>query len=280
MSAHLETCSFLDLPREGQSLYTCSYLPSAPTGPGVVIAPPIGRERLRCYRELANLARHLASLGHPVLRFDYRGEGESSGKFERLNLSSRVQDIGYAVSELRRLAGVDEVCLLGLRLGAVLALMASPKVKARHLILVDPICNPRGQAATLLRANVVLQTHYTGKVSRDSPTLRAALDKGEAVPVYGFMVGKPLLDELESLDPAPLLDAFMGHADLLYIAPKDVKPKRDLGRWLDRLGPERAQARCVKMAFSWTSRRRWTPSLDALNEAVAQCLMQGLEVTR
>ena len=272
MTAYSETCSFLKLPREGQSLYMCTYLPASPTASGVVIAPPIGRERLRCYRELANLARHLAAQGRPVIRFDYRGEGESTGKFERLNLSSRVQDIGYAAAELRRLCGVEEICLLGLRLGAVLALMAAPRVQARRLVLVDPICNPRGQANALLRANVVLQTHYTGKVSQDSATLRKALSRGETVPVYGFMVGKPLMDELEALDPKALLDGFQGEADFLYIAPKEAPPKRDLKRWLEQLGPERARARCVVLRYSWTSRRQWMPRLEALEQAVAKSL--------
>ena len=272
MTAYSETCSFLDLPREGQALYVCSYLPHSPTAPGVVIAPPIGRERLRCYRELANLARYLAAQGHPVMRFDYRGEGESSGKFEGLNLSSRVQDIGYAAAELRRLSGEEEICLLGLRLGAVLALMAADQVGSRRLVLVDPICNPRGQASTLLRANVVLQTHYTGKVSRDSATLRKALSRGETVPVYGFMVGKPLIDELEALDPNVLLRGFQGEADFLYIAPKEAPPRRDLKRWLEQLGPQRARARCVVLRYSWTSRRQWMPRLEALERAVGQSL--------
>lgn len=236
------------------------------------MAPPIGRERLRCYRELANLARHLAAGGHPVLRFDYRGEGESTGQFQQTTLTSRAQDIAAAAAELRRVSGVEELCLLGLRLGAVLALMAANEVGAGRLVLVDPLCNPKGQINTLLRSNVVLQTHYTGKVSRDSNALREGLERGEPVFVYGFPVGKPLMDELATVDPVALLDAYKGEAELLYITPKESPPKRDLKRWLEHMDPERTRTRCVVLAFNWTSRRRWMPRLDALNLAVAESL--------
>ena len=272
MNDYSETCRFLDLPRAGQYLYICSYQPRNPTGPGVVMAPPLGRERLRCYRELANMARHLAALGHPVIRFDYRGEGESTGQFQEMTLSSRVQDIAAVAAELRRASGVEELCLLGLRLGAVLALMAAGQVKAGRLVLVDPICNPGAQINTLLRSNVVLQTHYTGKVSRDSAALKEGLERGEPVVVYGFPVGKPLMDELAALDPDALLDAYQGETDLLYIAPKEAPLKRDLRRWQERLDPGRTRTRCVVLAFNWSSRRRWMPRLDALNEAVAESL--------
>ncbi len=276
MKGYSEACWFLDLPGGDHRLYTCTYIPRDPTAPAVVIVPPMGRERLRCYRELANMARDLAAAGHPVARFDYRGEGESSGSFETSTVADRVQDVAAVARALADASGVDEICLVGLRLGALVAVMAAPDIGARQLVLVDPVCKPAGLARTLLRANVVLQTHYQGKISRDAATLREAMASGEAVSIYGFMLGEPLLKELEALDPAPHLARFRGRADLLYMAPREVKPKRDLAAWLTQLeqGAE-AGARCVVMAFSWTSRKRWTPRLAPLNAAVRHCLSGG-----
>ena len=62
----------------------------------------------------------------PVLRFDYVGTGDSvdidpnAGQVELW-----TRDIASAVAELRRLTGVSRVCLLGFRLGALLAVLAS-----------------------------------------------------------------------------------------------------------------------------------------------------------
>lgn len=274
MTAYDEKCSFLDLPGQDQYLYVITYIPSRPTGPGVVIAPPIGRERLRCYRESANLARDLANQGYPVIRFDYRGEGESGGAFQQADLTSRVEDLAAAAHELARLSGQDRVCLLGLRLGAVIAVMAAAELNPEHLLLVDPLCNPRGQVRALLRSNVVLQTSYHGRVSRDAAALRQAVDRGEPVSVYGFMLGAPLLRELETVAIKPLLSDFSGRADIIAMGPREAPPKRDVAGWLDLLGKGGAQARhrCAVLPFSWNSRRRWVPSLGPLNEAVLACL--------
>ncbi len=273
MISFSEECTFLDLQQRDQSLYICRYLPRRPRGPGMVIVPPIGRERLRCYREMASLARDLCRKGHPVLRFDYRGEGESTGSFQEATLCSRAEDVGAAADELRRASGVEEICLTGLRIGSVIALMAAQAQGIERLLLVDPICNPRGYARTLLRSNVVLQTHYFGKVTRDAATLRQALEEKESVSVFGFMLGKPLLEELETLDLEPLLSTFAGRSDLIYMSPRDAPPKRDAKRWLELLAEAgEVQARCAVIAFSWTSRKRWVPRLGPLNEAVARCL--------
>jgi len=66
----------------------------------VVFVPPEGHERLRCCKECVNFARDLARAGYPALRFDYRGEGESSGAFEESDVVSRLLDICAAVDEL------------------------------------------------------------------------------------------------------------------------------------------------------------------------------------
>jgi hypothetical protein len=86
------------------------YLPSSSSRrTAVVVVPALGRERLRIYHESSNLARQLAAAGHPVLRFDPRGEGESDCEFAASTVATRVEDTGAAGRELRRRAGTGEV---------------------------------------------------------------------------------------------------------------------------------------------------------------------------
>jgi len=269
----LEKCSFFDS-GEGGFLYGCTYLPRVNQKEiSVVLVPPLGRERLRCYRESANLARDLARHGYPVIRFDYRGEGESSGAFIDATMATRVDDIQQAVKEIQRQCGNRQICLIGIHVGALLAVQATERVATEYLLLCDPVCNPRTYARGLLRTNVVLQTQYYGKVSKKQEDLRADLARGETVSIYGFQLGLALLEELEALDPQPALEAFAGDSAILVMAPKERPLKKDAARWCELLNTRgHCQGLSAIIAFSWTSRRRWMPRLDPLNQAVVQWL--------
>jgi alpha-beta hydrolase superfamily lysophospholipase len=90
-------------------------------------------------------AEAAAELGFPTLSFDYGGTGDSEDLTPGANqLEAWLQDVIAAVQELQRCTGVQRVCLLGFRLGAVLASMAAsrcPQVCA--LIAVAPVLSGR-----------------------------------------------------------------------------------------------------------------------------------------
>jgi pimeloyl-ACP methyl ester carboxylesterase len=104
-------------------------LRSEPIGPArktaILICHSWGVEYMRSYRALFLLAQQLAARGFETLRFDYTGTGDSAEGSEDAMLEGWVDDIRCAVRELLDLSGADQVCLLGLRLGALLALHAA-----------------------------------------------------------------------------------------------------------------------------------------------------------
>ena len=92
---------------------------------GVLICPPFGYEAGCSHRTLRTIADRLAALGHLVLRFDYEGTGASSGGGTEADLLPGWQaSVRTGLAELRRL-GVRRPALVGLRLGAALAVAAS-----------------------------------------------------------------------------------------------------------------------------------------------------------
>ncbi len=96
----------------------------APVG-GVLVCAPFGYEAGCAHRTLRTIADRLASLGHLVLRFDYEGTGASSGRGTEADLLDRWQaGVRAGLAELRRL-GVRRPAMVGLRLGAALALAAT-----------------------------------------------------------------------------------------------------------------------------------------------------------
>src|SRR5687768_18149474 len=61
-----------------------------------VFCHPFGEEKLWAHRVYVGFARELARRGHPVLRFDYAGNGDSSGTFDESSIETALADIDAA----------------------------------------------------------------------------------------------------------------------------------------------------------------------------------------
>jgi pimeloyl-ACP methyl ester carboxylesterase len=86
----------------------------------LLVLPPFFHEWQRSYRLFALLADALATRAVDVLRFDYRGTGESSGE-DAAFLPSRALADAEAMLALLRERGDAPVTVLGIRGGALLA---------------------------------------------------------------------------------------------------------------------------------------------------------------
>jgi pimeloyl-ACP methyl ester carboxylesterase len=96
-------------------------------------------EYQRAYRGLRQLAQTLTYSGFPVLRFDYSGTGDSGGDSRLVNLDYWIEDTQFAARELRAASGAENLCLIGLRFGALLAqeAVAAGGVPANAVALWD-----------------------------------------------------------------------------------------------------------------------------------------------
>lgn len=159
---------------------------------GVVLCYPLGQEYIRAHRCFLQLAERLAREGFPSLRFEYVGCGDSSGDVQDWSIQAWTEDIEAAGSKLKTLAGVSRVCLIGLRLGASLALIASPRCSGLSgLVLWRPIVRGRLLMEALKREH---RRWLRGSFAR-SP----AKEPNE-VELLGFTFPSQILQDLESLD--------------------------------------------------------------------------------
>ncbi len=194
----------------------------------IVMCPPIGFEALSVYRTYRHAAERLAGQGFHVLRFDYFGTGNSAG--EATDDTDPVVDVHAAIEELKHISGVTEVCLLGTRAGALLALAtAAERTDVASVVLF-------AMPATG-RAYVREQKAFQSMSSGDD-----AAASGE-VHVAGFTLGAALLQRLTQVDPSKLV--FTRLPRVLILSRDDIA---DDGRLLRHLTEQGCQVRQVAVA--------------------------------
>lgn len=119
------------------------YHPPATSGGasgGIVVCQPLGHEYIRAHRALRNLALRLSTAGMHVLRFDYYGCGDSSGASEDGTPAQWQADVGTAIDELKDMAELKRVSVIGVRFGATLAALATAgRRDIETLVLWDPV---------------------------------------------------------------------------------------------------------------------------------------------
>jgi alpha/beta superfamily hydrolase len=192
-------------------LYGCLHGPPASPPPGaavpaLLLCAPTGHEYTRCHRALKQLATLAAAAGLSVLRFDYHGSGDADGDETAFSLSQARADIGSAVDELRRRSGAARVHLLGLRLGATLALqVACGRDDIGSAVLWEPVWD----GAELLADWRAQQKAFMEALGY--------ADAGATQEVLGSPLPAGLADEIAALGPAPQLSAAQGPERLLAI---------------------------------------------------------------
>ncbi len=172
-------------------LYGVYHPPRAGSGPGKAILTcyPMGAEYMRAHRAFRQLTTLLVKSGAHVLRFDYFGTGDSAGDGADASIGRWVEDIGTAIDELKEMAQVQRVTLVGLRLGGTLAALAADgRSDVEQVILWDPIV--RGERY----AQELVDKHRAEQAAR-----RGRPDAGTAG-VHGFPVTAALQAELRQID--------------------------------------------------------------------------------
>ena len=195
----------------------------------VVVCQPIGHEYINSHRALRQLASRLCYAGFPVLRFDYYGCGDSSGRAEEGRIPQWLEDISTAISEVRRRTGALQVCLIGLRVGGALAMIAAAeRTHPESLVLWDPVVSGKSYLDGLLR----LQKDML----RFRPKPRGAQEPLDYIDVLGFPLSRFLQTELKNIDLSTL--AGTSAKNVLII---QTDQTADEARWQEHLSQMEAR---------------------------------------
>jgi exosortase A-associated hydrolase 2 len=220
-------------PPQGR-LYGC-YHPPRPGSElretAVVLCYPMGHEYIRCHRALGQLAIRLAGSGFGVLRFDYRGCGDSAGESHQASLSDWLDDIAAATSELRARDGSRRICLVGLRLGATLGMMVGARGgNIDSMILWDPVVEGRPYLEEIRSIDAV----HREELGYNGGAAAKGLLVEDCSEILGFAFADKTLAEIEQLDLTEVGRKPARH--ILFIDSAAETSESRLGEHLESLG--------------------------------------------
>jgi pimeloyl-ACP methyl ester carboxylesterase len=177
----------------------CGWFHPAAGKRAVLMCSPLGYEELGSRRGWKVMADKLAAAGLPTLRFDYPGTADSFGDANDPDqVASCIVSIQNAVAWLKDQLDVDQVVVIGLRMGATLAAMACENISGIHsLVLMAPVQSGRSFCREMLMLSRML-LESQGHSVVDEP-------QSNGVRVGGFRLSHATVKDIESLKLSQVL---------------------------------------------------------------------------
>jgi len=150
----------------------------------------------------------LAAHGLAVLRFDFRGSGDSGGDFREMTISREIEDAGAALDSLVSRPEVDpnRVGVLGLSLGGcVAACLAGRDARVRALVLWAATAHPE----------------------RIRDRLAPSFGDGDVLDMDGWGLGRAFVDDAQHIRPLEELARYAGPSLVVHGSNDQTVPPSD-----------------------------------------------------
>lgn len=177
----------------------------------LLFCDPFAEEKKCAHRVMVEAARAFCEADIGCMRFDYRGTGDSAGSFADATPEEWVEDILAAARYVRDTLQARTLGLLGLRLGAALAVQAAvaDEELVDFLVLWEPVINGKQYLQQNLRRSMI-KAMLTDEEKFDAGRVRAA-QRDEVFDFDGYPISSEMRRQIEAID-------------LLEIKPADVEP--------------------------------------------------------
>lgn len=255
----------------GVSFSGCQgWLHDAPGHRGVVLVGAHGFEELTTRRSWRLLGEMLSRAGLPVLRFDLPGTGDSLGDENEPGMADQWPGSVVAAADwMRSEVGVEDIVVVGLRFGALLALLSAADIAGLcGLGVLAPVASGRRYVReTATFASLAAAHQPTSRTDPEAKTIdvggfriesalataMTAFDLAQAKPPRGLPVllmaqrsaaMKDLGQWLLSGDCAVTRAEFAGYNDMICDALASKAPVADFDSvvaWVQSLGPLQAR---------------------------------------
>lgn len=193
---------------EGESLFGVLHLPEQAPAPGLLMCHGFTGHKAEAHRLFVAAAREFAASGLGVLRFDFRGSGDSAGEFREMTVSREIADAEAAFEFLCSQEQVDanRVGVLGLSLGGcVAACLTGREDRIRALVLWAAVAHAE-------RIYDQLAPDFAGQQRLD---------------LQGWEVGRAFLEELTQIQPLKDVAEYAGPSLVVHGGADEVVPPSD-----------------------------------------------------
>ena len=231
----------------GQKLYGFLH---APTGagphPGIAMLHGFGSNHIEAHALFPKAARSLASEGFAVLRFDFRGSGDSEGEFSEASIQTEIDDAHAALDFLVAQPEVDgsRLGLIGMSLGGlVAACTAAARPHVRALALWAPVAH----LGELFAAS-------------SSPEQIHQMETQRYVDARGLALGRDLIQQAMTVDPVTVLASWTQPVLIIHGTEDATVPVAHAHRYKAAL-EERAELKLIEGADHVFSGLPWERSV-------------------
>lgn len=153
----------------------------------VLLVGPFASERHNSYLPWVRWARYLAARQIEVLRYDYRGIGESTGIFEELSFTHWREDVALLADWLKQRSPHTPLVLHGLELGGLLAANAFDRGIGDAVLLWSPPASAhQALRSTLLRWVGLEHLYKPADEVRTASAYIRELEQGASIEVEGY----------------------------------------------------------------------------------------------
>lgn len=234
------------------------------TGPSPAVAYCHGftADRNESHFLFARLARRMEQAGIASLRIDFRGSGESGGRFEDMTPLEEVSDARSALAQLRANKRIDpdRIGLVGMSLGGLVAALTSAKEPSlKSVVLWGAVARP---------VQVIRSLAPRGAMK--------AMEKEGRVDMGGLQVGRSFWEAAASIDPPGALAKCKAPVLIVHGTGDDIVPYSNSTAFLR--AARRRGIRCERLSIEGSdhgfSRHAWSEAvIDATRDWFVETLL-------
>ena len=192
------------LPVNNRFIYGTAFLPEQPAQAALLIIDPLAEEKRAAYRMFVRLARILVSRQIASFKFDLSGMGDSSGCHGDATWEQWQEDTKTAAESLMEDSGTQNLVILGARAGALLAAQVAIELKAKRIILAEPIVSGEDFLRDLERRQAIKD--MAAGIANQTEDAQTRWSKGETVDFAGFTFNAKLAESIRNIKLGELVE--------------------------------------------------------------------------
>ena len=159
----------------------------------ILLAGHSATERTFSYASWVRWARYLAERNISAIRFDYRGCGESTGKFDNYTLSSWRDDCSTMAGFLEKKEPGVPMILMGIGLGGLLVSHLFQEGLGAAMLLWSPSSNGKDALRDMLFKRMSFE--FTNVQSQKREDYKTILERGDPIEAAGYTLTSALWRE-------------------------------------------------------------------------------------